>query len=139
MGATVHLGGTYFCIEGPQFSTRAESNIYRKWDVDVIGMTNVTEAKLAREAEICYATLALATDYDCWHAHEEDVTVETVVETLKRNVQTAKDIIKNAVISLPSARSCICADALKNAIITDTNSIPENVKQRLNLLIGKYI
>ncbi|MEW6409372.1 MAG: S-methyl-5'-thioadenosine phosphorylase [Nitrospirota bacterium] len=139
VGATVHLGGTYLCIEGPQFSTRAESNIYRKWDVDVIGMTNVTEAKLAREAEICYATLALATDYDCWHAHEEDVTVETVVETLKRNVQTAKDIIKNAVISLPPARSCICADALKNAIITDTNSIPENVKQRLDLLIGKYI
>lgn len=139
VGANVHKGGTYICIEGPQFSTRAESNIYRKWDVDVIGMTNLPEAKLAREAEICYATLALSTDYDCWHETEESVTVEMIIETLKRNVATAKAIIKTAVSKIPTERVCRCATALKYAIITDRKVIPARIKRDLRLLIGRYI
>ncbi len=136
---TIHRGGTYICIEGPQFSTRAESKIYRKWGVDVIGMTNIPEAKLAREAEICYATLALSTDYDCWHEAKESVSVEMIIETLKKNVVVAKSIIKNAVSLLPKTKDCICAMALKDAIITDRGSIPENIKEDLKLLFGKYI
>lgn len=139
IGAKIHKGGIYFCIEGPQFSTRAESMIYRQWGVDVIGMTNVQEAKLARESEICYATLALATDYDCWHAHAEDVTVEMVITILKKNVDTAKKIIKEAVGMLNGERRCSCPKALENAIITDPKTISEEVKERLRLLIGKYI
>ncbi|MFQ5901316.1 MAG: S-methyl-5'-thioadenosine phosphorylase [Thermodesulfobacteriota bacterium] len=136
---TIHKNGTYICIEGPQFSTRAESNIYRQWGVDVVGMTNIPEAKLAREAEICYATLALATDYDCWHETEEDVTIEAILDTLKRNVSNAKTIIKNAVPQIPADRDCKCAAALKYAIITDRNLIPEKTKDDLGILIGKYI
>lgn len=139
IGAKVHKGGTYFCIEGPQFSTRGESMIYRQWGVDVIGMTNIQEAKLAREAEICYATLALATDYDCWHAHAEDVTVEMVIATLKKNVDTAKDIIREALGRLDSERICPCPRALESAIITDTKAISKETKKRLGPLIGKYI
>ena len=138
-GATVHKGGVYICIEGPQFSTRAESLTYRKWGVDVIGMTNVTEAKLAREAEICYATIALATDYDCWHEAEEDVTVEAILEILHKNVTTAQKIIKNAVSKIGSERKCPCKNALQNAILTAKNKIPKKTKKDLELIIGRYL
>ena len=138
-GARMHRGGTYICMEGPQFSTRAESNIYRGWGVDVIGMTNATEAKLAREAEICYATIALSTDYDCWHETEEDVTVEAVIAILMKNVDTAKKIIKEAVPKIPAKRECHCKEALKNAIMTRAELIPEKTKKDLELIIGKYI
>jgi 5'-methylthioadenosine phosphorylase len=138
-GATVHKGGTYMCIEGPRFSTRAECNIYRKWGIDVIGMTNIPEAKLAREAEICYATLALATDYDCWHETEESVSVDIILETLKNNVSMAKNIIKNAVRKISGPRECKCATALKYAVVTDKKLMPEKTKKDLELLIGKYL
>jgi 5'-methylthioadenosine phosphorylase len=138
-GATMHKGGTYICMEGPQFSTRGESRIYRKWGVDVIGMTNATEAKLAREAELCYSTLALATDYDCWHETEEDVTVEAVVAIIKKNVETAKAIIKNAVTMIPDGRDCCCGEALKYAIMTQADHIRQATKDKLGLIIGKYI
>lgn len=139
IGANVHKGGTYICMEGPQFSTRAESNIYRTWGVDIIGMTNIPEAKLAREAEICYATLALVTDYDCWHESEEDVQIEEILEILNRNIDKAKAIIKRAVKMIPKQRKCICSEALKHAIITSKESIPEETKKRLELIINKYI
>lgn len=138
-GVIVHKGGTYICIEGPQFSTRAESKIYRKWGVDVIGMTNIPEAKLAREAEICYATLALSTDYDCWHETEESVTVEMILETIKNNVANAKAIIKAAVQKISGSRKCKCASAMKYAIVTDKKTIPSKTKKDLKLLIGKYL
>ncbi|MBI5468486.1 MAG: S-methyl-5'-thioadenosine phosphorylase [Deltaproteobacteria bacterium] len=138
-GATVHKGGTYICIEGPQFSTRAESNIYRSWGVDVIGMTNIPEAKLAREAEICYATVALSTDYDCWHTTEESVTVDMILETLRNNVTMAKEIIRNAAPIIPAKRECKCASAMKFATITDRKAIPAGAKEDLSLLLGKYL
>jgi 5'-methylthioadenosine phosphorylase len=138
-GATVHNGGTYVCIEGPQFSTRAESRIYRSWGVDVIGMTNLQEAKLSREAEICYATMALVTDYDVWHETEGDVSVEKVVAILHKNVATAKAIIRRLVPAIPRERSCICSHALKDAIITAPKIIPEETKKKLALLVGKYL
>jgi 5'-methylthioadenosine phosphorylase len=138
-GATVHRGGTYLCIEGPQFSTRAESRIYRSWGVDVIGMTNLQEAKLAREAEICYATLALVTDYDVWHETEEDVTVEAVVAILLENAAMAKAILRRAVRVLPTARTCPCPHALRDAIITARDRIPAATRERLRLLVGKYL
>ena len=139
VGATVHPKGTYVCIEGPQFSTRAEPNIYRGWGVDVIGMTNVTEAKLAREAEICYATIALATDYDCWHEEHDDVTVEAVLKIMKQNVETARRILAKAVSSLPSARGCSCGAALQNAVMTAPDLIPAQTRRDLDPLIGKYL
>jgi 5'-methylthioadenosine phosphorylase len=139
VGATMHRGGTYVCIEGPQFSTRAESRIYRSWGVDVIGMTNLQEAKLAREAEICYATMALVTDYDVWHATEEDVNVEAVVQILLKNVETAKAIIRAAVALIPEARTCPCGHALKDAIITARHAIPAQVKRDLAPIVGKYL
>lgn len=139
VGAKTHNGGIYLCMEGPQFSTRGESLIYRKWGVDVIGMTNVTEAKLAREAEICYATIALSTDYDCWHVSEDDVTVEAVIQIIKQNVNTAKKIIRDAVLNIPKERDCHCKDALANTIMTDPKLIPPKTKKRLELIIGKYI
>ena len=139
VGAKTHNGGIYLCMEGPQFSTRGESLIYRKWGVDVIGMTNVTEAKLAREAEICYATIALSTDYDCWHVSEDDVTVEAVIQIIKQNVDTAKRIIRDAVLNIPKGRDCHCKDALANTIMTDPKLIPPKTKKRLELIIGKYI
>ena len=139
VGAKTHFGGTYVCIEGPQFSTRAESNVYRSWGVEVIGMTNVTEAKLAREAEICYSTIALSTDYDCWHEEEEDVSVEAILEIIKNNVVTARAIIKEAAGRLSSGKSCQCGSALEYAIISDKSRIPENVKKDLALIIGKYL
>ncbi|MFZ3072371.1 MAG: S-methyl-5'-thioadenosine phosphorylase [Thermodesulfobacteriota bacterium] len=138
-GATVHKGGTYICIEGPQFSTKAESSIYRSFGVDVIGMTNIPEAKLAREAEMCYATVALSTDYDCWHSTEEPVTVEMILATLKKNVSVAKEIIRNAVSMVSGGRACKCATALKYAVVTDTKKIPKKTKKDLSLLLGKYI
>jgi 5'-methylthioadenosine phosphorylase len=138
-GATVHRGGTYVCIEGPNFSTRAESNIYRQWGVDIIGMTNVPEARLAREAEICYGTIALATDYDCWHDGHDDVSVDAVLAIIKQNVAMARNIIKTAVQGLGSARSCSCGEALRYAIMTDHKSIPTQVRRDLDLLIGKYL
>ena len=139
IGATMHKGGTYLCIEGPQFSTRAESRIYRNWGVDVIGMTNLQEAKLAREAEICYATMALVTDYDVWHETEEDVSVESVVAILRQNAATARAILRAAVTRIPAERSCSCAHALRDAIITSPESIPENVKRDLAPIVGKYV
>ncbi len=138
-GARVHDGGAYLCMEGPQFSTRAESHLYRSWGVSVIGMTNLQEAKLAREAEICYATMALATDYDCWHVSEEAVTVEAVIGYLRRNAEMARQVIAGAVASMPDARACGCGQALANAIITDRKAIPEAARRRLGLLIGKYL
>ncbi|MER3398393.1 MAG: S-methyl-5'-thioadenosine phosphorylase [Chloroflexota bacterium] len=138
-GATTHFGGTYVVIEGPQFSTKAESRLYRSWGADIIGMTALPEAKLAREAEICYATLALVTDYDVWHATEQTVSVELVVTNLLKNVQVAKEIIKKAVTMIPAGRDCPCAVALKDAIITGSEYIPEKVKQDLSLLVGKYL
>ena len=138
-GATVHRGGTYLCIEGPQFSTRAESRIYRGWGVDVIGMTNLQEAKLSREAEICYATMALVTDYDVWHETEGDVSVEKVVAILHKNVATAKAIIRRVLPVIQGDRSCVCAHALKDAIITAPEAIAEAAKQRLWPLVGKYL
>jgi len=137
--ATVHQGGAYVCMEGPQFSTRAESLTYRKWGVDVIGMTNATEAKLAREAEICYSTIALATDYDCWHHSEEAVTVDAVLAVMKHNIEISKAMIKEAVRLLPEERSCGCGEALRNAIMTPENLIPVKTKKDLSAIIGKYV
>jgi 5'-methylthioadenosine phosphorylase len=139
VGATVHRGGTYLCMEGPQFSTRAESIVYRSWNVDVIGMTNATEAKLAREAEICYSTIALATDYDCWHHSEEAVTVEAVLQVMKHNVETSKAMIREAVRLLPSSRTCGCGHALGNTIMTPENLMPAKTRKDLTLIIGKYL
>ncbi len=138
-GASMHRGGTYLCIEGPQFSTRAESRIYRSWGVDVIGMTNLQEAKLAREAEICYATMALVTDYDVWHESEEDVSVESVVAVLRQNVTTARTILRMAVTMIPPERTCACGHALRDAIITARERIPAEVKRDLAPIVGKYL
>ncbi len=137
-GATVHRGGTYLCIEGPQFSTRAESRIYRSWGVDVIGMTNMPEAKLAREAELCYATLALATDYDVWHDAHEAVSVEAVVQNLMRNVEVARDVLRRLVPAVAPPRTCACPSLLRNAVITSRKAFPPATRRRLELLIGKY-
>jgi 5'-methylthioadenosine phosphorylase len=140
VGAQVHLGGTYVCIEGPQFSTRAESRIYRQWGVDVIGMTAIPEAKLAREAEIHYATLAFVTDYDVWHETEAAVSVELVVQNLLANVETGKKIIRAALPALPGGeQSCQCPDALRSAVITRPESIPPAARERLALLLDKYL
>lgn len=138
-GATVHKGGTYICIEGPNFSTRAESTIYRSWGVDIIGMTNIPEARLAREAEICYGTVALATDYDCWHDGHDDVTVEAVLAIIKQNVTMARNIIKQAVCALSAEASCECGEALKFAIMTDRSLIPEQTRTDLEPILGKYL
>ena len=139
VGTRVHKGGTYLCIEGPQFSTKGESRIYRSWGVDVIGMTAIPEAKLAREAEMCYATVALVTDYDVWHETEEVVTVEMVVRNLLRNVAMAQKVLRAVLTRIPAERNCLCATALKDAIITPRESIPSEVKEKLGLLVGKYL
>jgi 5'-methylthioadenosine phosphorylase len=138
-GATIHKGGTYVCMEGPQFSTLAESNLYRSWGADIIGMTNLQEAKLAREAEICYSTVALVTDYDCWHPDHDHVTVEMIIANLTQNARTAQQIIANAVDVLPYQRSCECASALKFALITRPDAIPADTRQALEPLVGKYL
>jgi len=138
-GATVHEGGTYVCMEGPQFSTLAESKLYRSWGMDIIGMTNLQEAKLAREAEICYTTIALVTDYDCWHPDHASVTVEMVMSTLAKNAATAQQIIAGAVERLPYERTCECASALKYALVTRPEMVPDQVKKDLAPIIGRYI
>ncbi len=137
-GAVMHTGGTYICIEGPQFSTLAESKLYRSWGVDVIGMTNLPEARLAREAEMCFATLALATDYDCWHETAE-VSVEQILKIINQNVSLAQEIIRRAVQMLPAERTCACGSALAHAIITDKAVISPEARDRLDLLLGRYL
>lgn len=143
-GATTHVGGTYLCIEGPQFSTRGESKIYRSWGVDVIGMTNLQEAKLAREAEICYATFAMVTDYDCWHEGHDDVTVDQVIAVLHQNAKTGQDAVRSAVRRLAASleagegRACPCCNALSSAIITDRRLVPEATLEMLRPIVGKY-
>jgi 5'-methylthioadenosine phosphorylase len=139
VGRRAHLGGTYVCMEGPQFSTLAESKLYKSWGMDVIGMTNLQEAKLAREAEICYTTIALVTDYDCWHPDHENVTVDMIVSNLIANAEMAKRLIAEAVGRVPSERGCACGSALSSAIITSPDAIPEELKTELAPLIGKYV
>jgi 5'-methylthioadenosine phosphorylase len=138
-GAKVHARGTYLCMEGPQFSTRAESHLYRAWGAAVIGMTNIQEAKLAREAEICFATLALATDYDCWNEAVGNVEIEQVLKVLQQNVELAQRTIRRVVTALSDARSCGCESSLKDAIITERARIPKNVRANLKPIIGKYL
>jgi 5'-methylthioadenosine phosphorylase len=138
-GARVHRGGAYLCMEGPAFSTRAESQLYRTFGVSVIGMTNIPEAKLAREAEICYGVIALATDYDCWHESHDDVSIDAILTILRQNVAMAKSIIGNAVGRMRGERKCPCADALRYAIITDRAVIPERTKRDLDVITGKYL
>ena len=138
-GATIHEGGTYVCMEGPQFSTLAESTLYRSWGMDIVGMTNLQEAKLAREAEICYSTIALVTDYDCWHPDHDSVTVEMIIANLTQNAKTAEQIIAGAVATLPYARTCECASALKYALVTRPDAIPAQVRKDLAPLVGKYL
>jgi 5'-methylthioadenosine phosphorylase len=138
-GVVTHKGGTYICIEGPQFSTKAASLLWRKFDVDVIGMTNLPEAYLAREAEICYGTLAFPTDYDCWYEGEEIVTAQMVVENLKKNIEKAKKILKIFLRKIKDERNCPCKDSLKFAIVTEKDKIPEETKKKLEPIIGKYL
>src|SRR5258707_7935693 len=138
-GVTAKLGGTYICMEGPQFSTKAESSVYRSWGADVIGMTNLQEAKLAREAEICYVTIAMVTDYDCWHPHHDSVTVEQIVSVLVKNAENAAKVVKATVSAMPKARGCKCGPALANAILTDQSKIPAATKEKLKLIVGKYL
>jgi 5'-methylthioadenosine phosphorylase len=139
VGATIHKGGTYVCMEGPQFSTLAESNLYRSWGADIIGMTNLQEAKLAREAEICYTTIALVTDYDCWHPEHDSVTVDMIIANLTQNARTAQQIIAAAVDKLPYARTCECASALKFALITRPEMIAMQTKKDLAPIVSKYL
>jgi 5'-methylthioadenosine phosphorylase len=138
-GVTSKKGGTYLCMEGPAFSTRAESEVYRSWGMDVIGMTNLQEAKLAREAEICYASVAMVTDYDCWHPHHDAVTVDQIIAVLMKNAENAQKVVAAAVATLPAARSCKCGSALAHALITDRKAIPEVTKQKLALLVRGYL
>jgi 5'-methylthioadenosine phosphorylase len=138
-GAVVHNGGAFVVIEGPRFSTKAESHVFRHWGMDIIGMTAVPEAQLAREAEICYATMAHVTDYDVWHASEDTVTVEAVVRNLLANAEVAKQAIRQLVPELPEERACDCQHALRDAIITDPKAVPDQVKKDLALLVGKYL
>jgi 5'-methylthioadenosine phosphorylase len=140
-GARVHRGGTYLCMEGPQFSTRAESDIYRQWGVDVIGMTNLQEAKLAREAEICYVTLAMVTDYDCWHEEEAAVSVEAVVAVLRQNAAMAQEVVRRMLDRLadPPRRACPCVEALRNSLLTAPADVPPATRERLGPIVGKYL
>ena len=137
-GVNVKCGGTYLNMEGPQFSTRAESNLYRSWGLDVIGMTNLTEARLAREAELCYATVAMVTDYDCWHQTHDSVSVDQIVAVLLKNAEHACSVVREAVGAMPKTRGCKCGAALKNAIITQKSAVPKATLERLRLLVGKY-
>jgi len=138
-GLSVHRGGTYVCIEGPQFSTRSESRLYRSWNADVIGMTNMTEARLAREAEMCYAALALVTDYDCWREKTESVSVESVLKILSENAAAARRTLRGAVARIDGRRTCGCRTAMRHAILTDPGAIPEEAKQRLAPILEKYL
>ncbi|MDD2751684.1 MAG: S-methyl-5'-thioadenosine phosphorylase [Candidatus Omnitrophica bacterium] len=139
LNLNIHQGGTYLNMEGPAFSTLAESQLYRSWGMDIIGMTNMAEAKLAREAEICYSTLAAVTDYDCWHPSHESVTVDMVIRNLLNNVENAKKIISSVIKNIKPHRHCSCGDALKHAIVTDRKLIPAKAKKDLKVIIGKYI
>ena len=139
VGVTAKKGGTYLCMEGPAFSTKAESNVYRSWGMDVIGMTNLQEAKLAREAEICYATVAMVTDYDCWREGHDAVTIEEIVRVLHQNAENAAKVVKAAVAAMPHERSCACASAAKYAVLTKPEAIPAAAKEKLKLLFGKYL
>jgi 5'-methylthioadenosine phosphorylase len=135
----VHRRGTYVCIEGPQFSTLAEAHVHRQLRFEVIGMTNVTEAKLAREAEICYSTIAMITDYDCWHPEHESVTATQIIATLNQNAENAQRVLRDAVRTLPAERTCKCGSALRHALITDLNLVPAATKKRLSIIVGKYL
>jgi 5'-methylthioadenosine phosphorylase len=137
-GVRAAQGGTYLCMEGPAFSTKAESNLYRSWGMDVIGMTNLQEAKLAREAEICYVTVAMVTDYDCWHPDHDAVTVNQIIATLTRNAENACAVVAHAVAKMPTERTCTCGSALAHAIITDRKLVPEATRRKLGILIDKY-
>lgn len=138
-GVNAKQGGTYLCMEGPAFSTKAESNVYRSWGMDVIGMTNIQEAKLAREAELCYVTIAMVTDYDCWHQDHDAVTVNDIIANLVQNAGNACKVVAAAVVAMPTARACKCGSALAHALITDRSAIPENTRKKLDLLVGKYL
>jgi len=135
----VKRGGTYLCMEGPQFSTKAESNLYRSWGMDVIGMTNLQEAKLAREAEICYVTVAMVTDYDCWHPHHDSVTVDQIIAVLVKNAENAARVVRETVAAMPKSRGCKCGSALGHAIITEKDKIPPATRQKLKLILNKYL
>ena len=137
-GVNAKKGGTYLCMEGPAFSTKAESNVYRSWGMDVIGMTNLQEAKLAREAEICYVTVAMVTDYDCWHPHHDAVTVNDIVANLVKNAENACAVVAAAVAAMPAERTCKCGSALAHAILTDRTTVPPTARQKLGILIDKY-
>ena len=138
-GVAGKRGGTYVCMEGPQFSTKAESNLYRSWGMDVIGMTNLQEAKLAREAELCYVTVAMVTDYDCWHPHHDSVTVDQIVAVLVKNAENACNVVRQAVAVMPKERACKCGSALAHAILTDRDKIPPPTLEKLKLILGKYV
>jgi 5'-methylthioadenosine phosphorylase len=138
-GVPAKQGGTYLCMEGPAFSTKAESEVYRSWGMDVIGMTNLTEAKLAREAEICYVTAAMVTDYDCWHPDHDAVTVSEIIDNLSKNAENAAKVVATAVANLPEARTCKCGSALKHALITNPSAVPPETRQKLEPLVGKYL
>jgi len=138
-GVTGKRGGTYLCMEGPQFSTKAESNVYRSWGMDVIGMTNLQEAKLAREAEICYVTVAMVTDYDCWHPHHDSVTVEQIVAVLVKNAENATKVLQQTIASMPAKRGCKCGSALAHALLTDRDKIPLAARAKLKLILDKYL
>jgi 5'-methylthioadenosine phosphorylase len=137
-GVIAKRGGTYLCMEGPQFSTKAESNLYRSWGMDVIGMTNLQEAKLAREAEICYVTVAMVTDYDCWHPHHDSVTVDQIVAVLLKNAENACNVVREAVAAMPSERTCKCGSALEHAILTDRKVIPPQTRKKLHLILKRF-
>jgi 5'-methylthioadenosine phosphorylase len=139
VGVVGKSGGTYVCMEGPQFSTRAESNLYRNWGADIIGMTNLQEAKLAREAEICYATLAMVTDYDCWREGHDDVTIDQVIAVMHQNAGNAAKVVRSAVATMPTHKTCTCGDALKYAILTGREAIPAETRQKLGILLDKYL
>ena len=139
IGVTGKRGGTYVCMEGPQFSTKAESNVYRGWGMDVIGMTNLQEAKLAREAEICYVTVAMVTDYDCWHPHHDSVTVDQIVAVLGKNAENACKVVRETIANMPKGRGCKCGSALAHAILTDRDKIPAATREKLKLIVGKYL
>lgn len=138
VGVVAKKGGTYLCMEGPAFSTKAESNVYRSWGMDIIGMTNLQEAKLAREAEICYVTIAMVTDYDCWHADHDAVTVTDIIANLTKNAENACKVVAAAVAQMPAERTCKCGAALAHALISDRTTVPEPTRRKLDLIIGKY-
>jgi len=139
VGVAGKLGGTYLCMEGPQFSTKAESNVYRSWGMDVIGMTNLQEAKLAREAEICYVTVAMVTDYDCWHPHHNSVTVDQIVAVIVKNADNAVKVLRATVAAMPKTRTCKCGAALAHAILTERDKIPAATRKKLSLILDKYL